>query len=34
MLTFTNPIFSMTLEGKVDTTQLPVNHANAADIKK
>ena len=34
ILTFTNPIFSVMLEGKDDTIQLPVNHANAVDMKK
>lgn len=34
MLTFTNPIFSVMLEGKDDTIQLPVNYVNAVDMKK
>jgi len=34
MLTLTNPIFSVMLEGNDDTIQLPVNHVNAVDMKK
>lgn len=34
MLTFVNPIFTVMLEGKDDTIQLPVNHANVVDMKK
>lgn len=33
-LTFTNPIFSVMLEGKDDTIQLHVNHVNVVDVKK